>query len=156
MIEGETHYEILGIEQDATPDKIHRAYTALLKEAQTIPDSEGLLAFMAKAKVAYQVLSHPESRTAYHRQMEMTEPQKRKWESASGQRDSDPAVATAIGVISFTTPIGLLIFLKQGLDLDRAILISLLDAVVWYIVVWGAMKWYYRFKRKMSSTTTAE
>jgi len=103
MMEGETHYEILGIDQGATQDKIHRAYTALLKEAQTIPDSEGLRAFMARAKVAYQVLSHPESRAVYHEQMEMMEPPKRKWELEKEDR-MHPALYMGIFAFLFGLP----------------------------------------------------
>jgi curved DNA-binding protein CbpA len=86
MIEGDTHYDILGIPLDSNADKIHRAYTSLLKEAQTIPDSPEFRAYMAKARVAYQVLSRPESRAVYHKQMQMARPANRTWEAPKEDR----------------------------------------------------------------------
>lgn len=86
MIEGETHYELLGVKQSASQEEIHRAYTAMLKEAQTIPDSPELRAFMGRVKVSYQVLSRPESRAVYHQQMEMARPPQRKWEVPKDDR----------------------------------------------------------------------
>ena len=79
MQETKTHYDILGISPEVNQDKIHRAYSSLLAEARTKPDSPEHRAFMAKAKMAYQVLSRPESRAAYHHELQMAAPELRKW-----------------------------------------------------------------------------
>jgi len=79
MQEAQTHYDILGISPEVNQDKIHRAYSSLLQQAQATPDSPEFRAFMARAKMAYQVLSRPESRAAYHHQMQMASPEQRKW-----------------------------------------------------------------------------
>ncbi len=81
MIETESHYDVLGITADASQDKIHRAYTALLKQLQSQPDSSELRLYLSRAKLAYQVLSHPGSRAAYHQQMAMAGPPQRRWET---------------------------------------------------------------------------
>jgi curved DNA-binding protein CbpA len=103
MIEGETHYDLLGVRPDATQDKIHRAYTNLLKEAQTIPDSPELRAFMQRAKVAYQVLSRPERRAAYHQQLAMKAPPQRKWEVPGDDR-MHPALYMGCFTLIFGIP----------------------------------------------------
>ena len=78
-MQAESHYDVLGIPPGVSQDKIHRAYTQLLRVMQSEPDSPGLRAHLQRAKLAYQVLSHPESRAAYHREREMTGPPKRTW-----------------------------------------------------------------------------
>jgi curved DNA-binding protein CbpA len=75
----ESHYDVLGLSPEASQDKIHRAYSSLLREAQTIPDSPELRVFMARARLAYQVLSRPESRAVYHQQLAMAGPPVRTW-----------------------------------------------------------------------------
>ena len=78
-MQAESHYDVLGVSPDVSQDKIHRAYTQLLRTCQEEPDTPELRAFLSRAKIAYQVLSHPESRAAYHRQQEMEGPPKRTW-----------------------------------------------------------------------------
>jgi hypothetical protein len=43
------------------------------------PDTPELRSYLARANVAYQVLSHPESRAAYHLQEDIDGPPKRTW-----------------------------------------------------------------------------
>jgi len=107
MAEGESHYDVLGITPDANQDKVHRAYTTLLKAFQSEPDSPELRAFLARAKVAYQVLSHPESRAAYHAQQEMSGPPKRTW-AVPAEDTMHPAFWIGIATFFFGLP-GLLI-----------------------------------------------
>jgi curved DNA-binding protein CbpA len=78
-MQAESHYDVLGVPPNVSQDKIHRAYTQLLRVMQSEPDSPELRALLQRAKLAYQVLSHPESRAAYHREQEMTGPPKRTW-----------------------------------------------------------------------------
>ena len=68
---GDSHYDTLGVAENATPEMIKKAYVALVKEFH--PDHAGanedkqqeynerLLKIMA----AYEVLSNPESKAAY-------------------------------------------------------------------------------------------
>jgi DnaJ-class molecular chaperone len=156
MQKTETHYEILGIEPDASQDKINRAYTELLKEAQGIPDSEGLRAFMARAKVAHQVLSHPESRAVYHQQMEMDGPPKRTWELEGEPRQRDPAVTTAFSVASVGAPLTFLLLFFGGDSFAAAAIIGALSFAFWYGAVWGGVKLFYRLRDKSDQTAAPE
>jgi DnaJ-class molecular chaperone len=106
-MQAESHYDILGVTPDVSQDKIHRAYTQLLRVLQSEPDTPELRAYLARAKVAYQVLSRPESRAAYHMQEEMDGPPKRTWAVPSEDK-VHPAFWMGIGAFFFGLP-GLLL-----------------------------------------------
>jgi curved DNA-binding protein CbpA len=106
-MQAESHYDVLGVTPDVNQDKIHRAYTQLLRVLQAEPDSPELRAFLQRAKLAYQVLSHPESRAAYHREREMDGPPKRTWAVPSEDK-LHPAMSMGFGALLFGLP-GLLI-----------------------------------------------
>jgi hypothetical protein len=155
MQKTETHYEILGIEPDASQDKIHRAYTDLLKEAQTIPDSEGLRGFMARAKVAHQVLSHPESRALYHQQMEMDEPDHRRWE-VEGETKGDPALKTAISVTSLFAPIVVLLLIFTGNGLGPSLIFGFVFTGLCFAISWAFVKFWFRMRDSDASAPAQE
>jgi DnaJ-class molecular chaperone len=154
-MEGETHYQILGIEPDANQDKIHRAYTDLLKEAQTIPDSEGLRAFMARAKVAHQVLSHPESRALYHEQMAMDQPEQRRWE-VEGETKGDLALKTAISVTSLFAPIVVVLLIFTGNGLGPSLMLGFVFTAVCFAVSWAFVKFWIRMRDSDASAPAQE
>lgn len=58
-----SHYEILGVGRDATPDQIKKAYRA--KASQSHPDKGGSDQAMAEINRAYECLSAPDRREKY-------------------------------------------------------------------------------------------
>lgn len=76
----ETYYDVLGIRPDADPDRVHRAYFAILKEVESTPDAEpGVRDRLDQVRTAYKILSHIESRTAYNAGLGLDPPPQRKW-----------------------------------------------------------------------------
>lgn len=69
MPEPRTHYEVLQIDPRASHEVIQGAYRALLKNARGHPDLGGDPAEAQAINEAYAVLSHPERRAAYDRDM---------------------------------------------------------------------------------------
>ncbi|MFI5400080.1 MAG: tetratricopeptide repeat protein [SAR324 cluster bacterium] len=64
-----THYEVLQIDPQASQEVIQGAYRALLKNARVHPDLGGDAARAAVINEAYAVLSDPERRAAYDRDL---------------------------------------------------------------------------------------
>ncbi|HUJ76974.1 MAG TPA: tetratricopeptide repeat protein [bacterium] len=60
-----THYQVLQVDRDASPQVVQGAYRALLKNARLHPDLGGSQAEAQAINEAYAVLSHPERRRAY-------------------------------------------------------------------------------------------
>jgi curved DNA-binding protein CbpA len=147
-MQAESHYDVLGVTPDVSQDKIHRAYTQLLRVLQGEPDTPELRSYLARAKLAYQVLSHPESRAAYHRERSLNAPPQRKWDSEEQKEAKDPAVAAASWVTSIGTPIAFFTLVRQGADLELIIVVTIVDAVLTFGLVWGAVKLYHRFIRR--------
>jgi DnaJ-class molecular chaperone len=102
-MQAESHYDILGVSPDVNQDKIHRAYTQLLRVLQSEPDTPETRSYLARAKLAYQVLSHPESRAAYHRQQEMDRPPTRTW-AVQGEDRTHPALSIGFFTFLFGLP----------------------------------------------------
>ena len=75
----ETHYEALGISPDASQDRVHRAFSALLAEFRDDP-SPAMEARVRRARIAHTVLSDPESRALYNADLKLPEAPQRKWE----------------------------------------------------------------------------
>ncbi len=69
MASARTHYEVLQIDRRASQEVIQGAYRALLKDARGHPDLGGDSAVAQAINEAYAVLSHPERRTAYDREL---------------------------------------------------------------------------------------
>jgi curved DNA-binding protein CbpA len=147
-MQAESHYDVLGVSPDVNQDKIHRAYTELLRVLQSEPDSPELRTFLARAKLAYQVLSRPESRAAYHHEQRIDGPPQRKWDSEERKEPRSPAVAAAWWVTSIGTPIAFFTLLRQGAETEVLILVTVLDAAITFALVWGAVKLFHRFVRQ--------
>jgi tetratricopeptide (TPR) repeat protein len=64
-----THYEVLQIDPRASQEVIQGAYRALLKNAKVHPDLGGTSEQAAAINEAYSVLSHPQKRAAYDRDL---------------------------------------------------------------------------------------
>lgn len=75
----DTYYEVLGVSPDASQDRVHRAFSALLAEfrADPTPEHEERV---RRGRVAYKVLSDPQSRALYNAGLKLPEPPRRKWE----------------------------------------------------------------------------
>lgn len=71
-MKGPTHYNTLGVPSDADPDAIKRAYRSLIRQVHT--DVAGAVSQDAAARVirAYEILSRPDSRAAYDREIAAT------------------------------------------------------------------------------------
>jgi tetratricopeptide (TPR) repeat protein len=69
-----TYYEILQIAPDASTEVIQGAYRALLKNAKAHPDLGGSEEAAKAINEAYAVLSNPEKRKAYDRELARTYP----------------------------------------------------------------------------------
>src|SRR3989304_4168917 len=77
----ETHYDVLGVDPDATQDQIHRTYCSLLEKLQpTVDQDPEARARLPRIRVAYRVLSNPASRELYNQEQGLDEPPKRKWD----------------------------------------------------------------------------
>lgn len=63
--EKRSHYEVLGVEKDADPAKVKRAYRRRAEKAH--PDKGGSDEEMAEVNQAYEVLSDPDRRLLYDR-----------------------------------------------------------------------------------------
>jgi hypothetical protein len=79
----------------------------MLKDLQSQPDSPELRLHLARARLAYQVLSRRESRAAYHQQLEMSGPRQRRWEAPQEDR-MHPALY--IGLFTFLLGLPGLVF----------------------------------------------
>ncbi len=62
-VSADTHYEVLGVEADATQDDIKAAYRRLSRQVH--PDQGGSGALFRRVTEAYETLSDPERRKAY-------------------------------------------------------------------------------------------
>ncbi len=74
MTAARTYYEILQIAPDASAEVIQGAYRALLKNARGHPDLGGSEEAAKAINAAYAVLSHPEQRQAYDRELSRRRP----------------------------------------------------------------------------------
>ncbi|HEX7928613.1 MAG TPA: tetratricopeptide repeat protein [bacterium] len=69
-----SHYDVLQIAPDASMEVIQGAYRALLKNAKGHPDLGGSEEAAKAINEAYSVLSHPEKRKAYDRELSRQRP----------------------------------------------------------------------------------
>jgi tetratricopeptide (TPR) repeat protein len=69
-----TYYEVLQIAPDASAEVIQGAYRALLKNARGHPDLGGSEEVAKAINEAYSVLSHPDQRQSYDRELARTRP----------------------------------------------------------------------------------
>jgi curved DNA-binding protein CbpA len=75
----QTHYDVLGVSPDASQDRVHRAYRSVLMEFRANPTSE-MEDRVRRSRIAYQVLSDPESRALYNAGLKLPRPPQRRWE----------------------------------------------------------------------------
>lgn len=83
-----THYDVLGVSPDASQDRVHRAYVSLLSEfrATPTPEMEGRV---RRARIAYSVLSNPQSRALYNEGLKLPQAPQRRWEKHYLQEEEE-------------------------------------------------------------------
>ena len=87
-----SHYEVLQIDPRASHEVIQGAYRALLKNARGHPDLGGDPAVAQAINAAYSVLSHPERRAAYDRELAHGQPSGRQRPSSRQDEAPEPRV----------------------------------------------------------------
>jgi hypothetical protein len=96
-----THYDVLGIGLEATPDELHRAYVAAARAFH--PDHAGGDADrMREVNAAWEVLSDPVRRAEYDQRLGVT--RTRTSASDAVAHDRDP-VAVDLDATPFTMPV---------------------------------------------------
>jgi len=90
MASARTHYEVLQIDRRASKEVIQGAYRALLKDAHAHPDLGGDSAAAQAITEAYAVLSHPERRAAYDRELARSQPSRGSPEPRGAYPAFDP------------------------------------------------------------------
>lgn len=95
-----THYDILGVSPDASQDKVHRAFVSLLAEFQANP-TPWMEERVRRARLAYQVLSSPQSRALYNADLKLPRPPQRRWEKHYLQEEEE-SLAFWSGVATFS------------------------------------------------------
>ena len=127
---GKDYYEVLGVRFDATPEEIDRAYRSQARRAH--PDSGGSEEEMKSLNEAHDLLSDPETRSAYDQD-------RRPPPIAYGTSYAfDPDASARVG--SFETPVddegvaGSLISAATGLGLGLPFLI--LVETQWFFFLW--------------------
>jgi hypothetical protein len=83
-----THYEVLGVTPDASQDRVHRAYVAMLAEFRANPITE-TEERVRRARIAYQVLSNPQSRALYNANLKPPQAPQRRWEKYYLQEEEE-------------------------------------------------------------------
>lgn len=89
MASDRTHYQVLQIDRRASQEVIQGAYRALLKDARVHPDLGGDGAMAQAINEAYRVLSHPERRAAYDRELAQRPPTRAPFETWRHEPPSD-------------------------------------------------------------------
>ena len=119
-----THYGVLGVNPDASQDRVHRAYVTVLAEfrANPTPEMEDRVRW---ARIAYQVLSNPQSRALYNADLKLSRPPQRRWEKHYLQEEEDSLMfwtgAARFAIVTFLGFFWQYLVLKGLLWLPRAL-----------------------------------
>ena len=120
----QTHYDVLGISPDATQDRVHRAYSALLAEFRENPTAE-MEEGVRRARIAHHVLSDPQSRAFYNADLKLPQAPERRWEKHYLQDEEEGLVfwtgAATLSIVSFWGFFWEYLVLKGLLWLPRAL-----------------------------------
>lgn len=74
----QTYYDVLGISPDASQDRVHRAFSSLLAQFRADPSPE-IQERVRQARIAYGVLSKPQSRDLYNADLKLGQAPQRRW-----------------------------------------------------------------------------
>ena len=118
----QTHYDALGISPDASQDRVHRAFSALLAEFRENPSPE-MEARVRRARIAHKVLTDPQSRALYNGGLKLAAPPQRTWEYEPQNPEEQRLTFWAgVAVLSIPLgPIGSYLFVKGLLRFPRVL-----------------------------------
>lgn len=102
-----SHYDLLDVEHDATPEVLRRAYRRAAQRHH--PDrSGGDAGSMARINEAYAVLAHPQRRASYDQWMRAYEARLQAEAAAAAARPSRFAESWPWGLVAATTAVAFL------------------------------------------------
>ena len=127
-----THYEVLGVTPDASQERVHRAYVTVLAEFRANPTPE-MEDRVRRARIAYQVLSNPQSRALYNADLKLPQAPQRRWEKHYLQEEEESLMfwtgAATFSIVAFLGFFWQYLVLKGLLWLPRA-LFRAIDALL--------------------------